>query len=32
VKDLYNENYKALKKENKDWKMERTPVFIDWQT
>jgi hypothetical protein len=32
VKDLYNGNYKTLKKETgKDQKMERPPIFMDWQ-
>ena len=32
VKDLYDNNFKSLKKEMKDYqKMERSPMLIDWQ-
>jgi hypothetical protein len=33
VNDLYNENYKPLKKKNQRGlqKMESSPMFMDWQ-
>jgi hypothetical protein len=31
VKDLYDENFKSLKKERRSQKMERSPMFMDWQ-
>jgi hypothetical protein len=31
MKDLYNENYKPLKKEIKLKKMGRSPMLKDWQ-
>jgi hypothetical protein len=32
VKDLYDKNFKSLKKEMEDaQKMERSPMFMDWQ-
>jgi hypothetical protein len=31
VKDLYNENYKPLKKEIEETTVERSPMLIDWQ-
>jgi hypothetical protein len=30
VKNLYKENYRPLKKEIKDNKMERFPMLVDW--
>jgi hypothetical protein len=32
MKDLFNKNYKSLKKEIKDYEeMKRSPVLMDWQ-
>ena len=32
VKDLYDKNFKSLKKEIKeDQKMERSPMLMEWQ-
>ena len=31
VKDVYDKNFKSLKKNQRSQKMERSPMLMDWQ-